>query len=56
MNTSDDEMAVVMAGIPATNLSLYHRIRFLVGDPVAFIELPRPMANKKPRSFYETSR
>ena len=40
MNTSDDEFAVIMAGIPATNLSLYHRIRFLVGDPTAFIELP----------------
>ncbi|MBL8744868.1 MAG: aminopeptidase P family protein [Phycisphaerae bacterium] len=29
-----------MAGIPATNLSLYHRLRFLVGDPTALIEIP----------------
>lgn len=29
-----------MAGIPTKNLSLYHRIRFLVGDPCAIIELP----------------
>jgi len=33
--------ATVMAGIPATNLSLYRRIRFSVGDPAAIIELPR---------------
>ena len=40
MNTSDNPVAVIMAGIPATNLSLYHRIRFLVGDPAALIALP----------------
>lgn len=28
-----------MAGIPAINASLYHRIRFKVGDPVAYIDL-----------------
>jgi Xaa-Pro aminopeptidase len=32
----------IMAGIPATNCSLYRRIRFSVGDPVAIIELPGP--------------
>lgn len=32
--------ATLFAGIPATNLSLYHRIRFLVGDPVALCLLP----------------
>ena len=32
--------AAVMAGIPATNLSLYRAIRFKVGDPAALIELP----------------
>lgn len=32
--------ARVMAGIPSVNNSLYHRIRFLVGDPAALIELP----------------
>ena len=40
MNTSDNPVAIIMAGIPATNLSLYHRIRFLVGDPAALIALP----------------
>ncbi len=30
----------MMAGIPALNAGLYRRIRFLVGDPVAVIELP----------------
>jgi Xaa-Pro aminopeptidase len=29
-----------MAGIPAVNNSLYWRIRFSVGDPAAFVELP----------------
>jgi Xaa-Pro aminopeptidase len=29
-----------MAGIPAVNNSLYRRIRFLVGDPAALLELP----------------
>ncbi len=28
--------ALVMAGIPASNRSLYRQVRFLVGDPVAF--------------------
>lgn len=32
--------ATVMAGIPATNLSLFHAIRFKVGDPAALITLP----------------
>lgn len=32
--------ATLIAGIPATNRSLYHRIRFLAGDPAASIELP----------------
>ena len=27
-----------MAGIPQTNLALYHKIRFSVGDPCAYIE------------------
>lgn len=34
--------AIVMAGIPATNLALYHRIRFMVGDPAACAEVPAP--------------
>ena len=32
--------ATVMAGIPATNLSLYRAIRFKVGDPAALLTLP----------------
>lgn len=31
--------ATMIAGIPAHNMALYHRIRFLVGDPAAWIEL-----------------
>ncbi|MEM1356306.1 MAG: M24 family metallopeptidase [Planctomycetota bacterium] len=34
---SDDSTAVVMAGIPSTNRSLYHAIRFGVGDPAALV-------------------
>lgn len=33
--------AVLLAGIPATNLSLYHRIRFRVGDPTALVVVER---------------
>ena len=33
--------AVVVAGSPESNLSLYHRIRFAVGDPTASIDLVR---------------
>ncbi|GAB4385008.1 MAG: M24 family metallopeptidase [Phycisphaerales bacterium] len=29
--------ATVMAGVPATNLTLYHRVRFNVGDPAAIV-------------------
>jgi len=32
--------ATIMAGIPEVNAALYRRLRFAVGDPVAFIELP----------------
>ncbi len=35
-----DRPALVMAGIPATNLALYHRVRFMAGDPAAYAELP----------------
>jgi len=33
-------IATVMAGIPATNLSLYRAIRFKVGDPTALVTVP----------------
>jgi len=32
--------ARLMAGVPTLNASLYRRIRFLVGDPVALLEIP----------------
>ncbi len=32
--------ARVMAGVPAVNYSLYHRIRFSVGDPTGLVILP----------------
>lgn len=32
--------ATLLAGIPAANMSLFHRIRFSVMDPAAVIELP----------------
>jgi Xaa-Pro aminopeptidase len=32
--------ATMMAGVPQLNATLYWRIRFLVGDPVALVELP----------------
>jgi len=32
------QTVTLLAGIPARNMGLYHRIRFLVGDPVALIE------------------
>ena len=31
--------ATVMGGIPATNSTLYHAIRFNVGDPVALLNV-----------------
>ncbi len=37
MASLDSTTAWLMAGIPATNATLYHRIRFLVGDPTAYL-------------------
>ncbi len=39
--------ALLMAGIPATNSALYRQIRFSVGDPAAYIELPEGAAVTK---------
>jgi Xaa-Pro aminopeptidase len=36
-----------MAGIPQLNAALYHRIRFLVGDPVAYLRVPAGSAGWK---------
>ena len=33
-----NDEAIVMAGIPASNMLLFHRLRFRVGDPVALME------------------
>jgi Xaa-Pro aminopeptidase len=41
--------AILMGGIPAHNAALYHRMRFLVGDPTALIELAG--AGGKPRTI-----
>ena len=40
MTHREAHAALIMAGIPAQNATLYHRIRFAVGDPTAYIELP----------------
>ncbi|MEM8872916.1 MAG: Xaa-Pro peptidase family protein [Planctomycetota bacterium] len=32
--------ATLLAGIPATNMALYHRCRFVAGDPAAWVKLP----------------
>lgn len=37
MRSTDALTAMVIAGIPAWDMSLYHRIRFSVGDPAAWI-------------------
>ena len=39
MPTDITTTSVVLAGIPKTNYSLYHRVRFVVGDPTAFIQI-----------------
>ncbi len=33
------QRTILMAGIPAHNMALYHRIRFLVGDPAVLVEM-----------------
>jgi Xaa-Pro aminopeptidase len=34
------EKALILGGIPQHNCSIYHGIRFLVGDPVAYLRFP----------------
>jgi Xaa-Pro aminopeptidase len=36
-----------MAGIPQTNSALYHRIRFSVGDPAAYLEVPSKAGGRR---------
>ncbi len=40
MDDSDRTTPLVIAGVPAKNLALHHRIRFPVGDPAALVEWP----------------
>ena len=37
---TDQKTARLIGGAPSENTALYHRIRFLAGDPAAFIEKP----------------
>jgi len=41
LNPPDTNTAVVMAGVPNTNKSLFHAIRFNVGDPAALVVTQR---------------
>jgi len=45
--------AVVLAGIPATNRSLYHAIRFSVGDPAAYcVTLGADRSQNRPQNMH----
>jgi Xaa-Pro aminopeptidase len=46
-NEHNDKHAIVMGGVPQTNLSLYHKVRFSVGDPVGYIEIPMGRAKER---------
>lgn len=37
---TEKKTGLMMAGIPATNSALYRQLRFSVGDPTAYLELP----------------
>ncbi len=39
--------ATLMAGIPSVNRTLYRRIRFLVGDPVALLDVPAEPGHRR---------
>ena len=41
------EKALILGGIPQHNCSIYHRIRFLVGDPVAYLSFPTAEGKKR---------
>lgn len=34
--------ATILAGVPSLNMAVYHRIRFIAGDPAVVITLPAP--------------
>jgi Xaa-Pro aminopeptidase len=44
--------AKLMAGVPAENSALYHRVRFNVGDPAAWIELSGTGPSARPTSLF----
>ena len=44
---ADKNTGLMMAGIPAINSALYRQIRFSVGDPAAYLELPGDGAEVK---------
>ena len=46
-DSANENSALVMAGIPNLNGALYHKIRFSVGDPVVYIELPDETGGRK---------
>ena len=46
-HASGAQAALIMAGIPAQNATLYHRIRFSVGDPAAYLEVPDDGGGKR---------
>ena len=37
---TSSRIAIILAGIPAENMALYHRIQFAVCDPAVWIEIP----------------
>jgi Xaa-Pro aminopeptidase len=41
------EKNLILGGIPQHNCSIYHRIRFLVGDPVAYLSIPTTDGKKR---------
>ena len=41
MANPSNSLPRMMAGIPTLNAGLYRSIRFLVGDPVVYLELPQ---------------
>jgi Xaa-Pro aminopeptidase len=40
MSSNQSNDALILAGVPAANGALYHRIRFAVFDPVVYLSLP----------------
>jgi len=44
---TNENHAIVMGGVPQTNLALYHKVRFAVGDPVGYIQIPMGRAMER---------